>query len=143
MDGRKAVPTVRVMILSDAGQNNTLVLPGNLQAFYAAPVYARVTGYLRHWCTDIGALIVVGTPTDLPLFTVCDGHKLGTYVSVPQDYSALVQPGMMVTFTAPQYPDRTFTATLAATSGAVNIQNGTPLSPISPSGRATMRRFVS
>jgi len=56
----QAVPTVSVVSLSDASRNNALVLPGNVQAFYTAPVYARVTGYLRHWYTDIGAVVRSG-----------------------------------------------------------------------------------
>ena len=231
----QTVPTVTVVNLADASRTSELALPGNVQAFYTAPVYARVTGYLRHWYTDIGAvvksgqkladietpdldqqvvaaqgslavavanqklaaitakryetlfaenalsaeakdqavgalnadiaateaargnlgqlvaeqafktivapfdgivtsrstdvgaLIVVGTPTDVPLFTVSDEHRLRIYVSVPQNYSALVRPGMTATFTVPQYPGRIFTATLATTSDAVNIQNGTLL----------------
>jgi len=34
-----------------------LVLPGNLQANYEAPIYARTSGYLRHWYVDIGAKV--------------------------------------------------------------------------------------
>jgi len=231
----QAIPTVGVISLSDAGQSSTLVLPGNIQAFYTAPVYARVTGYLKAWYTDIGAsvkagqtladidapdldqqvvaakgnldvaianqnlaqttadryvalfaqnavaalvkdqavgaleadiaatkaaqgnlgqlaaeeafkkivapfdgivtsrstdvgaLITVGTPSDAPLFTVADVSKLRIYVSIPQNESALVQPGMTAKFTVPQYPGRTFTATLATTAESVNTANGTLL----------------
>jgi RND family efflux transporter MFP subunit len=90
-------------------------------------IVAPFDGIVTSRSTDVGALIVVGTPTDVPLFTVSDERRLRIYVSVPQNYSALVQPGMTATFTVPQYPGRTFTATLAATSDAVNIQNGTLL----------------
>jgi RND family efflux transporter MFP subunit len=37
-----------------------LVLPGNLQANYEAPIYARTSGYLRHWYVDIGAKVHQG-----------------------------------------------------------------------------------
>ena len=39
-----------------------LVLPGNLQANYEAPIYARTSGYLRHWYVDIGARVRQGQP---------------------------------------------------------------------------------
>jgi RND family efflux transporter MFP subunit len=39
-----------------------LVLPGNLQANYEAPIYARTSGYLRHWYVDIGARVHQGQP---------------------------------------------------------------------------------
>ena len=37
-----------------------LVLPGTVQAFYEAPLYARTSGYLRAWYTDIGASVKKG-----------------------------------------------------------------------------------
>jgi len=233
-DGQ-AIPTVSVISLSNAGQSSALVLPATIQAFYTAPVYARATGYLKAWYTDIGtrvkagqtladietpdldqqvvaakgnldvaianqnlaqttadryvalfaqnavaalardqavgaldadiaatkaargslgqlmaeeafkkiaapfdgivtsrstdvgALITVGTPSDVPLFTIADVSKLRVYVSIPQNDSALVQPGMTAKFTVPQYPGRTFTATLATTAESVNTANGTLL----------------
>ena len=37
-----------------------LVLPGNIQAFTDAPVYARTNGYLKRWYFDIGARVKSG-----------------------------------------------------------------------------------
>lgn len=37
-----------------------LVLPGSVQAFIEAPIYARTSGYLRSWATDIGAHVKQG-----------------------------------------------------------------------------------
>ncbi len=31
-----------------------LVLPGTIQAFNSAPIYARTNGYVRKWLVDIG-----------------------------------------------------------------------------------------
>jgi RND family efflux transporter MFP subunit len=47
------IPTVSVVQPTgdDAG---ALILPGRLQAWSEAPVYARTNGYLRHWYADIG-----------------------------------------------------------------------------------------
>ncbi|MCE0744673.1 efflux RND transporter periplasmic adaptor subunit [Acetobacter sicerae] len=39
---------------------DTLVLPGILQAWYSAPVYARTNGYLRKWYVDIGQKVESG-----------------------------------------------------------------------------------
>jgi len=39
------------------GAATELVLPGNLQADYEAPIYARTSGYLRRWYVDIGARV--------------------------------------------------------------------------------------
>lgn len=55
-----AIPTVTVIRLSSAGAARPLVLPGDIEAFYSAPVYARVTGYLKRWYTDIGTPVKKG-----------------------------------------------------------------------------------
>ena len=39
---------------------DTLVLPGSVQAFYEAPIYARTNGYLKVWHTDIGTPVKKG-----------------------------------------------------------------------------------
>ena len=39
---------------------DSLVLPGNVQAFYEAPIYARTNGYLKTWHTDIGTPVKKG-----------------------------------------------------------------------------------
>jgi RND family efflux transporter MFP subunit len=36
------------------------VLPGNVQAFIEAPIYARTNGYLKNWSTDIGSRVTKG-----------------------------------------------------------------------------------
>jgi RND family efflux transporter MFP subunit len=39
---------------------DTLVLPGSVQAFFEAPIYARTNGYLKVWHTDIGTPVKKG-----------------------------------------------------------------------------------
>jgi len=39
---------------------SNLVLPGTVQAFYEAPIYARTNGYVKAWYTDIGAPVKRG-----------------------------------------------------------------------------------
>jgi RND family efflux transporter MFP subunit len=58
--GEQAIPSVTVINVSDGGSANTLVLPGRLEAFYRAQIYARVSGYLKAWYTDIGARVTTG-----------------------------------------------------------------------------------
>jgi RND family efflux transporter MFP subunit len=228
----QAIPTVSVVRPDAAGGDQTLVLPGQVQAFNDAPIHARVPGYLKAWyhdigdkvragalladidtpdldqqlgqakadlatavanlalaqttarrwnsllsqdavsrqeaeekngdlaaktalvnaakanlgrlealesfkritapfagvvtarTTDIGDLINVGAPNDPGLFTVADVHRLRIYVSVPQAYAAQIHPGQIVSLQAPEYPNRTFQATLITTSGAIGVQSG-------------------
>ena len=198
----QAIPVVKVLNLKGSVADGALILPGNVQAFYDAPIHARVAGYLKKWyadigtpvkagqllaeidtpdldqqlvqakadlatavanqhlsdttakrwagllaqdavshqdadqkngdlaaktalvaasqanvqrlqalesfkritapfdgvvttrSTDIGALISVGGPTDIPLFTVADEKRLRVYVQVPQAYTGDIRPGM-------------------------------------------------
>ncbi|HYL01821.1 MAG TPA: efflux RND transporter periplasmic adaptor subunit [Steroidobacteraceae bacterium] len=39
---------------------DALVLPGTVQAYFEAPIYARTNGYLRVWYTDIGTSVRKG-----------------------------------------------------------------------------------
>jgi RND family efflux transporter MFP subunit len=56
----QAIPTVKVIQPAFRQDVQTLKLPGTLQAFYSATVYARVNGYLKHWLVDIGAPVKAG-----------------------------------------------------------------------------------
>jgi RND family efflux transporter MFP subunit len=42
------------------GSSEELVLPGDIQAFVEAPIYARTHGYLKSWYFDIGAYVHQG-----------------------------------------------------------------------------------
>jgi RND family efflux transporter MFP subunit len=54
------IPTVAVVRpVAESGDEN-LVLPGTLQAFVEAPIYARTSGYLRKWYHDIGSRVTTG-----------------------------------------------------------------------------------
>ncbi len=55
-----AVFTVATTHPSRGPGSDLLVLPGSVQAFYEAPIYARTSGYLRIWYTDIGASVKKG-----------------------------------------------------------------------------------
>ena len=59
--------TLEQPVVQLTGQD--IVLPGNMQAFTMAPIYARTTGYVKAWYHDIGApvhkgelLAVIETP---------------------------------------------------------------------------------
>jgi RND family efflux transporter MFP subunit len=50
----QAVPTVTIIHPKAAEGSDELRLPATLQAFNAAPIYARTSGYVRSWAADIG-----------------------------------------------------------------------------------------
>jgi RND family efflux transporter MFP subunit len=55
----QSVPTVRLVSV-DGGGDGKLSLPGDVQAFYNAPIHARVSGYLKRWYVDIGTSVKAG-----------------------------------------------------------------------------------
>jgi len=55
-----AVPIVDVVHPATKPPDQLLVLPGNVQAFEDTPIYARASGYLKHWYFDIGASVKRG-----------------------------------------------------------------------------------
>jgi RND family efflux transporter MFP subunit len=84
-------------------------------------IVAPFDGVVTARNTDVGALINAGSTAGQELFEVSDLHRVRIYVQVPQAYSAELHPGLHATFVLPQYPGRTFDATLVTTSNAMNV----------------------
>ena len=55
-----AIATVNVIHPSAAPLSPEISLPGNTQAYMDTPIYARTSGYLKHWYFDIGAHVRKG-----------------------------------------------------------------------------------
>ena len=55
-----AIPTVLTTTPNRTTLGEELVLPGTVQAYVEAPIYARTSGYLKEWRTDIGAQVTKG-----------------------------------------------------------------------------------
>jgi RND family efflux transporter MFP subunit len=228
-----AIPRVQVVSATAAPAQRTLVLPGSISAWYEAPIFAQVSGYILHWYKDYGALVkkgdvlatisapavdaqfqaaradlataqaryqlavvtaqrwaalsgtqavaqqdvdikkadavaqkaevaaaqqnvaryaamvafktlvapfdgvVIARNTDIgdyvnaaggdaslratatPLFSVADMHALRVFVSVPQEYSTFLAPGLQATLTMPQSPEKQIPAKVLTTANAV------------------------
>ena len=56
----RAVPTVAIVVPTRVENHQGLDLPGRLEAFIRAPIYARVPGYLKSWKYDIGSRVKTG-----------------------------------------------------------------------------------
>jgi membrane fusion protein, multidrug efflux system len=229
----QAIPTVAVILPDGKVLNATLDLPGRLEAYYRAPIFARVSGYLKSWNadigarvkagqviaeieapdldqqllqaradlasaeasaklseatlnrrrtliasnfvsmqeidertadlsnkngtvkadqanverlealagykkitvpfdgivtsrdTDVGALINAGGNSGPAMFVVSDIRKLRVYVNVPQSYVPAIKIGAKAIITVPDYPNRTFAATVEASSQSVDVGSGT------------------
>jgi len=56
----RAVPVVAIVTPGQAENHAGLDLPGRLEAYIRAPIYARVPGYLKSWKHDIGSKVRAG-----------------------------------------------------------------------------------
>src|ERR1700730_13795843 len=61
-ESTQAAALITVATTQPAAQSQLgeLILPGNLQANYEAPIYARTSGYLKRWLVDIGTPVKAG-----------------------------------------------------------------------------------
>ncbi len=58
--GADSMPVVVVTRVTRAPAIVPITLPGTIQAFHQAPVYARINGYVRRWYADMGAHVRAG-----------------------------------------------------------------------------------
>lgn len=55
-----AIPTVSLTSAKPAPPTETITLPGNVEAWFQAPIYAQVSGYVKMWYKDYGAQVKKG-----------------------------------------------------------------------------------
>ena len=88
---------------------------------------APFDGVVTSRAVEIGTLVTGGSAAAAPLFTVADVSRIRVFVRVPQVYSTELDPGMEVKLSLPEYAGRSFPATLARNSGAIDPGSGTLL----------------
>src|SRR5437868_615493 len=103
----------------------------NVERLEALAGYKKITvpfdGIVTARDTDVGALINAGGGSGPPMFVVSDISKLRVYVNVPQNYVPSIRIGAKAVMTVPEYPTRTFEATVEASAQAVAVSSGTTL----------------
>ena len=116
--------------ISDAASKRAQVksLQANLERLRAMTEFKRIVapfdGVVTARNTDVGALINSGSGAGAPLFVVADTHKLRLYVNVPQTYAPSVPIGSRAELAVPEYPNKTFAATVEANSRSVDAASG-------------------
>jgi RND family efflux transporter MFP subunit len=90
-------------------------------------VRAPFAGIITSRAAQIGALIVAGSTSAQPLFTVADTGQIRAYIHVPQLIAPRVAKGMRVALLLPEYAGRSFPATVSRSAGAVDPQSGSVL----------------
>jgi len=56
----QAIPVVSVIKPDMRGKPTTIELPGRLEAYSQAQIFARVSGYIKEWKVDIGTPVKAG-----------------------------------------------------------------------------------
>jgi len=101
----------------------------NVERLEALAGYKKITvpfdGVVTARDTDVGALINAGGGAGPAMFVVSDITKLRVYVNVPQNFVPAIKIGAKAALTMPEYPNRTFAATVEASSQSVDISSGT------------------
>jgi RND family efflux transporter MFP subunit len=116
---------------ADASNKQGLVraAQANLDRLRVLEQYKRVVapfdGLVTARATDIGALINAGAGGGPALFVVSDISKLRVYVNVPQNYVPSIPVGTKAQIAVPEYPGRTFPATVEASARSVDAASNT------------------
>jgi membrane fusion protein (multidrug efflux system) len=101
----------------------------NVERLEALAGYKKITvpfdGIVTARSTDVGALINAGGTAGPAMFVISDIRKLRVYVNVPQSYVPAIKIGAGAVISVPEYKNRTFAATVEASSQAVDINSGT------------------
>jgi membrane fusion protein, multidrug efflux system len=124
----------------------------NVERLEALAGYKKITvpfdGVVTARDTDVGALINAGGGSGPPMFVVSDIGRLRVYVNVPQSYVPAIKIGANAVISMPEYPTRTFAATVEASSQSVDVASGTtrmqlaldnPKGELMPGGYANVR----
>jgi len=115
---------------ADAGNKQGMVrsAQADLDRLRVLEQYKRITapfdGLVTARSTDVGALINAGAGGP-PLFVVSDTSRLRVYVNVPQNYVPSIRIGTKAKMSVPEYPGRSFSATVEASAQAVDVASGT------------------
>lgn len=88
---RQTVPTVSLASITPSDPHQTLTLPGNIQPFNKAAIYARVNGYVESWTHDIGTPVKAGEP-----LAVIDAPDLDQQLSQAKATLASVRANLQI-----------------------------------------------
>jgi RND family efflux transporter MFP subunit len=115
---------------ADASNKDGLVksAQANLDRLRVLAQYKQITapfdGLVTARNTDVGALINAGGG-GLPLFVLSETARLRVYVNVPQSYVPSIRIGTQAKMSVPEYPGKSFSATVEASAQAVDVSSGT------------------
>ena len=94
-----------------------LVLPGTVQAWYEAPIYARVSGYLKNWYFDYGAHVKKGD-----LLAEIDAPDLDAQLAAAQAKLNSARAVVKVREAEKQFAESTYERWRDLPKGVVSVQ---------------------
>jgi RND family efflux transporter MFP subunit len=112
-----AVPTVSIVTPKQDVSDPELVLPGDVQAWYSAPVYARVGGYLKAWYFDFGARVKKGQ-----VLAEIDAPEIDAQLSADKAKLKSAQAVVKVRDAEVHFANTTFARWRDAPKGVVSVQ---------------------
>jgi RND family efflux transporter MFP subunit len=113
----QAIPTVAVITPKTGPTEQSLVLPATIQAWYEAPIYARVSGYLKNWYFDYGAHVKKGD-----VLATIDAPDLDAQLSAAQARLNSAQAVVKVREAEKQFAESTYKRWRDSPAGVVSVQ---------------------
>jgi len=93
-------------------------------------IVAPFTGIVTARNIDNGNLVSAGSGQTAPLFRLAQTDTLRIYVTVPQTQSRSIAPGQSATVSVREIPDKTFSAKVVRTAGAIDPASRTLLTEL-------------
>jgi RND family efflux transporter MFP subunit len=113
----QAIPTVAIITPKPGPAKQSLVLPATVQAWYEAPIYARVTGYLKDWYFDYGAHVKKGD-----VLAVIEAPDLDAQLAAAQEKLKSAQAVVKVREAEKQFAESTYQRWRDSPPGVVSVQ---------------------
>ena len=113
----QAIPTVAVIAPKTGPAKQSLVLPATVQAWYEAPIFARVSGYLKDWYFDYGAHVKKGD-----VLATIDAPDLDAQLSAAQARLNSAQAVVKVREAEKQFAELTYKRWRDSPAGVVSVQ---------------------
>jgi RND family efflux transporter MFP subunit len=113
----QAIPTVAVIRPKTGPAEQSLVLPATVQAWYEAPLYARVTGYLKDWYFDYGAHVKKGD-----VLAEIDAPDLDAQLAAAQEKLNSARAAVKVREAEKQFAESTYKRWHDSPPGVVSVQ---------------------
>jgi len=113
----QAVPTVAMVTPKQGVTGQQIILPGNIEAWYGAPIYARVSGYLKAWYFDFGANVKKGQ-----LLAEIDAPDLDAQLAAANAKLASAEAQVKVRDAERNFAETTYTRWRESPKGVVSVQ---------------------